>query len=205
MKRNFIISSSKIILLSIGIFLGSIINTHASTQFSKDNIYFLSNKNTTFLFKSLSRPDNQIQTSILTTSVHQSPTVGQTFFLPQISLMDFTKKNITNEDSIDQKGEEEFIICNTKTSKNINYWEENYSFTVEVFPNPATQKLTIKIDSKMQNASCFIFNIAGDIVFKQRFENFSEQTVDISRFPDGIYFVRLDIQGQNIVRKFVKQ
>lgn len=82
-------------------------------------------------------------------------------------------------------------------------WEEKASY-LEVFPTQATYKINLKLDLRGQTAICSIYNLAGEILIKQKLEKVSEHTLDISKLPKGIYFVKVENRGEVVVKKFVK-
>jgi len=76
---------------------------------------------------------------------------------------------------------------------------------VMVYPNPAYDNLTIEIStpsSAKNNLS--IFNTLGEKIFT---ENFHEQkhTVNISPFPNGIYFIEVKTEKEIFRKKIIKQ
>ncbi len=80
--------------------------------------------------------------------------------------------------------------------------KENFSENgVSVFPNPAGNLVNIKFASpKGTKAELEIRNQVGQIVLGRR-EFESIQAIDISGFPKGIYFIRVN----NYVQKFLKE
>ncbi len=70
---------------------------------------------------------------------------------------------------------------------------------ISVFPNPATQELTISASSPINQVT--ITSIIGETVFTNAF-NTENARVDISDMPAGVYFIK--INGAE-VRKFVKE
>ena len=80
----------------------------------------------------------------------------------------------------------------------ISKFEENKNL-ISVYPNPATDKLTIK--SKNNKLSIVnIYNNYGQLI--KTFTLFNEKTIDISYFPNGIYFIQSPNGFKSI--KFVK-
>ena len=72
---------------------------------------------------------------------------------------------------------------------------------ITLFPNPANDELTITSSGKISGIK--ITNLLGQTVYSRQFAGGSGQVrVDVSAFPPGVYFVK--INGTE-VRKFVKE
>lgn len=74
---------------------------------------------------------------------------------------------------------------------------------VALFPNPATNTLTIKMDDGAYS-SCTISNTMGQVVMQQQL-NSKQTNIAISSLPPGMYYVTLYGEQENKVMKFVKQ
>ena len=87
--------------------------------------------------------------------------------------------------------------------------DDNFDFTFSVFPNPATDIITIRIeaDSSM-NASINIYNIEGKNVLKvlnnQRIYKISNIILDISPFQAGIYYCVLKTNNRKKTIQLIK-
>jgi hypothetical protein len=78
--------------------------------------------------------------------------------------------------------------------------DEN-SQTFSVFPNPATNQITIKFNS--QAATLNIVDTKGSVLKTQRVEN--NQTIDISRLPGGVYHLILAQEGSKQSQLILKR
>lgn len=85
------------------------------------------------------------------------------------------------------------------------------SATLNVFPNPVENQLTVSYEtSSTSDYSLTVFNAFGEVISKLLTQ---EPTVsgthhlnmDVSSFPKGIYFVLLESAGLREVKKFVKE
>ncbi|MEI6817761.1 MAG: T9SS type A sorting domain-containing protein, partial [Bacteroidota bacterium] len=77
-----------------------------------------------------------------------------------------------------------------------------------IFPNPASNTLTIRKQSGFMNFEIRIMDVFGKMVHSQGLTNASKTTIDISQLSGGIYFyeVRSGLQTSASVRgKFVKE
>jgi gluconolactonase len=74
----------------------------------------------------------------------------------------------------------------------------------EIYPNPASDKITIETTANQTIGELSIFNInRQDVITRQI--NGSMMQLDISNLSSGIYFVRLTAEKEVQVGKFVKQ
>jgi len=73
---------------------------------------------------------------------------------------------------------------------------------VRIFPNPATDKLTIDL-GKNENADIQFLNIHGQIIKQESFTN-PKTTVDISDLPLGLYLVEINLPNFKLTKRFIK-
>ncbi len=74
---------------------------------------------------------------------------------------------------------------------------------IKIFPNPANS--SIKIDFNVadnENIELSVFNTKGEIIFKS--DKFTDK-IDVSNYPDGIYFIKIITDNRLIFSKFVKK
>ena len=88
------------------------------------------------------------------------------------------------------------------TTTGIN--EATPTFSFNIFPNPATDYLTLELPTNVSKASVSIFNTIGDLEYSSAITN-QKTDIDVSSFANGIYFIQLT-NGNNVSRKkFIKQ
>ena len=81
----------------------------------------------------------------------------------------------------------------------------------KVYPNPATDQITIQIKSltKVDNTTIRIYDSKGIIVHQENFARQSQiatQQIDVSKLMNGVYYVELNIDPNKITTlMFVKQ
>jgi hypothetical protein len=74
-----------------------------------------------------------------------------------------------------------------------------------VYPNPAYDRLTVRMNSGMINGIC-VYNIQGSEVRKINFINSGEYTLNMADLKTGMYFVKVDgVSGQSEVIKILKK
>jgi carboxypeptidase T len=77
-----------------------------------------------------------------------------------------------------------------------------YTSSVTIQPNPAHDELTITASGKINSIT--VSNLLGQTVYYSQYDQ-SIIPLDISRFPAGMYIVRIATgSGQNMIGKFVK-
>lgn len=81
--------------------------------------------------------------------------------------------------------------------------EEELASLVSVYPNPAKDMITIELPAGKQAGVCELFNVIGSkmdsfsVAGQQRF------SVDLKTYAKGIYFLRINIDGQLITKKII--
>ena len=81
--------------------------------------------------------------------------------------------------------------------------EKNKEDVMEVYPNPATNRITIKT-KQLNKATLNITNVLGELVYTANITN-TNTAIDISTYPKGVYFVNVKSDTQSMNRKFVKE
>lgn len=81
--------------------------------------------------------------------------------------------------------------------------EMEYGENIYVFPNPANNVLNIKLSEESSSEfSVILFNNQGKPVLNRSSDQ-SILNIDISEFPEGLYFIRLFYQNDIVVKKFI--
>jgi len=76
---------------------------------------------------------------------------------------------------------------------------------VSVFPNPASNDLSVSFQTTLISATIKVFNVSGEIVKEERNLSGNDVSLDISGISKGVYFVEI-ANGNNITHtKFIKQ
>ena len=95
------------------------------------------------------------------------------------------------------------IICDCKDFKVEVLEVQVPELNVQVFPNPATDKINVLL-SHQQKASITLRNLNGQIVKSQQAE-FNSNIIDISDLEAGVYVVEVKEENSSKVLKVVKQ
>ena len=93
------------------------------------------------------------------------------------------------------------IICDCKDFK-VGVSEVKVpELNVQVFPNPATDKINVLLSHK-QEATITLHNLNGQVVKTQAAE-FNSNIFDISELDKGLYFVEVISQNSKIIKKLI--
>jgi len=71
---------------------------------------------------------------------------------------------------------------------------------IVIFPNPTNGKLRIMNNSEAPIKFIIVTNTMGQKIYMSR-TNF--ETVDLSQFQDGVYFVNLETEYNTVVKKII--
>lgn len=77
---------------------------------------------------------------------------------------------------------------------------------VNIFPNPASDYINVELSlNNPQTISTFLTDVTGKILVRKSYDNFVQGTVrfEVSQYPAGTYFVRLDSEQGVKVKKIV--
>jgi len=85
-------------------------------------------------------------------------------------------------------------VCYKKNSTSVNV----YNNQINIYPNPAKDRLHIEIKESMNIHAISLINIQGQII--RSYESTATQ-FDISGIAEGFYFIKLSSSEGNIVRK----
>lgn len=75
---------------------------------------------------------------------------------------------------------------------------------IEVYPNPAENKVNLRVNDVLIGSKAEIFNILGQKMFECLISH-NEQNIDISQFNQGIYLLKLENDTGFITKKIVKK
>ena len=76
--------------------------------------------------------------------------------------------------------------------------EDNDLTSIEVFPNPASSVLQI---SNVENTTIEIYTILGQVMFTKE-NTFNQETIDVSSYKSGTYFVKISKGAFTTTKKF---
>jgi hypothetical protein len=82
--------------------------------------------------------------------------------------------------------------------------EFEFSSLISIFPNPATNTLTIKDTSKSSDVLVEVYDIAGRVVKSSKYNLNSDLNLDISSLNSGNYILKLNSEKGSTFKKFIK-
>lgn len=77
----------------------------------------------------------------------------------------------------------------------------NDSKQVNVFPNPANEKVWIELPENFSHSEVNVFNCLGQQVLSEHYTNQSKVSLNISHLPSGFYYVRIGGDNHSIFNK----
>ncbi len=89
--------------------------------------------------------------------------------------------------------------CVTVVITNI---ENEKSNKLEIYPNPNTGIFTMKMGKYNEDSNLRVYDYLGKLILEQN--NFKGNSIDISMFSDGIYYIELSVQGKILREKVIK-
>ncbi|MCP4882567.1 MAG: T9SS type A sorting domain-containing protein, partial [Flavobacteriales bacterium] len=82
----------------------------------------------------------------------------------------------------------------------------NEILSLDIYPNPSDGIININVENYEQDFNILINDSKGSLIYYEKSNNQQDRfsrNVDLSRFTDGIYFVRLLSSDQNLVKTLV--
>ena len=87
-----------------------------------------------------------------------------------------------------------YNIGNCATAINESIVESN----IKVFPNPAKDKLTVAIPESVENLQISLINTLGQTILKDLTQN-----IDVTKVPNGIYFLNIKTETSEVNKKVI--
>ena len=82
--------------------------------------------------------------------------------------------------------------------------EDSNFITFEMFPNPAKDKVTIRLNANnFGNATINVIDLQGKLILEQVISEGNNTELDISDLQSGLYFVKLNANNKNVVKKLI--
>ncbi len=69
------------------------------------------------------------------------------------------------------------------------------------YPNPAKAKTYIEVEFKSAEAELKVYNVLGKLVQSETLSNSGTFMIDVTNFPDGVYFYTLDADGETVTKR----
>ncbi len=126
--------------------------------------------------------------------------------LTQYSFTDSTvEKNINYYYRLVQQDKDKKLAYSKIISAKINKAGIDISELISVYPNPAADRIKINWDNAVVNirlSDIRFFNAVG-VNVTPLIKN--DRVIDIAHLPAGVYFLRVEIEGEKITKKIIKK
>jgi hypothetical protein len=110
------------------------------------------------------------------------------------------------DDALNYNNAEKTVLITVTVITDVEYLNKK---VITVYPNPAKGILTISGLAVITNDQIVRLSISDDsgktFMLKNLEKNISSETIDISSFANGVYFIILQTDKEKIVKRFVKQ
>jgi hypothetical protein len=74
---------------------------------------------------------------------------------------------------------------------------------IKIFPNPTNGSITISLEEIMSIINLRLTNALGQVILTKNYESTNRINFDLDT-PKGVYFLQVDIDGQVITKKILK-
>jgi hypothetical protein len=88
-------------------------------------------------------------------------------------------------------------IC---TGLTVNKLDES---DVMVYPNPAKDAVTLEINNTSGKTNYTVCNVIGKTVVSSSVENQNKININLAGQPAGVYFIKIENNGQRAVKKII--
>lgn len=79
--------------------------------------------------------------------------------------------------------------------------ENSADFAFDVFPNPARNNVNLSFAEPMPEINIEVINSKGQVVLSENFQNQSLLKLDLSKQTKGLYFIKVNNENRQVVRK----
>jgi PKD repeat protein len=100
------------------------------------------------------------------------------------------------------KNSDAMVYVNVIAQTGITVCSINKSFLI--YPNPASDYLTLKFAQNTSNSEIKIYNLLGELKSTSR-KSSTESTIDISDLSNGVYIIEVTTEKNIMRQKFIKQ
>ena len=94
-------------------------------------------------------------------------------------------------------------VVNVFTSTTTGIPESSSGSLLRVWPNPAKDKITINLPHDRTGGKIFIYSVNGQVQLEYKLSS-NNIKIDISQFPQGIYFIKYINESSVVVTKIIK-
>ncbi len=96
------------------------------------------------------------------------------------------------------------ISVSVSTCTGLNKSIENAN-AIYLYPNPTKDKLNIVLSALVANSEIKIYDALGSFIYTNNYLSASKIEIDMSQFPNGIYFIQINNVNGMITKKIIKE
>ena len=79
------------------------------------------------------------------------------------------------------------------------------SQTIDLFPNPAHRAIQLKAPDSKIIEQVYIYDASGRLIEEKQAINENSISLDLTHYITGPYFIQLRVEGEIVVKKFIKE
>lgn len=99
---------------------------------------------------------------------------------------------------------EQTTVDSMKTGIKNESPEEKIVKVSAIMPNPTTGMFTVTLSSPLNNSNVILMNANGSVLENKKHSG-NTLSFNISNQPSGVYFVRIEYEGDKLTFKVIKQ
>jgi len=77
------------------------------------------------------------------------------------------------------------------------------NFNIKIFPNPTNGSITISLEETISTINLRLTNALGQVILTKNYESTNRINFDLDT-PKGVYFLQVDLDGQIVTKKILK-
>ncbi|MCZ4317368.1 T9SS type A sorting domain-containing protein [Aequorivita viscosa] len=85
----------------------------------------------------------------------------------------------------------------------LNLNENSFSSEVKVFPNPASEMVTVSLKNNSEKASLIVYDVMGRLVKQQDFKGEKELRLSVENLQPGIYYLKISEGKKQTTKKLI--
>jgi hypothetical protein len=74
--------------------------------------------------------------------------------------------------------------------------------SMDIYPNPATNEFTMRLNSELENRKMEIYNLMGEVILTQKLYSYL-QMIDINQFSPGVYIIKVNDLNKTYTKKLI--
>ena len=98
----------------------------------------------------------------------------------------------------------DYTALNNFTTLTLREAEMNERSFIEVYPNPANAHVMVSVETTFVNGMVVLMDITGKVVYSQVLEG-ANTTIYINNLTSGLYIISLNLDGNIVTEKLVKE